>query len=181
MSLIVGIRCQDGCLAIADRRTHIWKGGAKSYRDDFHKLVKIGGYVLYNHGYNRIDDADWKLRHTDLTPEKSNPIYIEILNEMATKRDQMASFVFLNRTELHEIVVHVGAGITYVNHLPNDRIISGSGDKYVDLKLLTDLDQAKCNNVRVNLQRTFEEAHEQMEHSSGIEFSKAFDIEQLLT
>jgi len=181
MSLIIGVRCKDGCLAIADRRTHIWTNGVTTYRDDFRKVVQFGNYLLYNHGYNRIGDADWKLRHGELTPDKDNPVYAEILNEMATKPDKAALYVFLNRTELHEIVVRVGAGVSYVNHLPNDCIVSGTGGKYVDLQLLINLQRAQCSKVRPKLKRTFKAAHKRMKFLSGTEFSKEFDIEQLLS
>ena len=82
MSLIIGARCKDGCLVIADRRNHIWTNGVITYRDDFRKVLQFDNYLVYNHGYNRIDNADWKLRHGELTPDKSNPVYGEILKEM---------------------------------------------------------------------------------------------------
>jgi hypothetical protein len=181
MSLIIGVRCKDGCLVIADRRNHIWTNGVITYRDDFRKVLQFDNYLVYNHGYNRIDNADWKLRHGELTPDKNNPVYGEILKEMATKPDKAAFYVFMNRTELHEIAIRVGAGITCINHLPNDRIMSGTGEKYVDLQLLVNLHKAKCSKVRPKLKRTFQAAHKRMKLLAGREFSEQHDIEQILS
>jgi len=46
MSLVIGVRCKDGCLVIADKRTHLWTDGVETYRDDFHKVVHSGDYLL---------------------------------------------------------------------------------------------------------------------------------------
>jgi hypothetical protein len=181
MSLIIGVRCKGGCLLIADRRNHIWTNGVATYRDDFRKVLAFNGYLVYNHGYNRIGNADWKLRHGELTPDKDNPVYGEILAEMASKPDKAAFYVFLNRTELHEIGIRVGAGVSYIDHLPHDRIVSGTGEKYVDLQLLVNLQKANCSTVRPKLRRTFQAAHNRMKSLSGTEFSEQYGIEELLS
>jgi hypothetical protein len=176
MSLIIGVRCKNGCLVIADRRTHIKTNGTHSFRDDYTKVLLQGGYLVYNHGYNRIADADWKHRVTDLSPDPANPVYAEILKEMATKADKHAAYVFMNMDTLLEIIIRVGSGITKTDHMPKDRIVSGSGDKYVKLTLLTDLPKANCGIVRPKLVSTFKAAHDRMKQAGGIEFSENHDI-----
>jgi hypothetical protein len=179
MSLIIGVRCKNGCLAIADRRTHIKRGGTQSHRDDFQKVVKQGQFLIWNHGYNRIGDQDWKLRAPELTPDPANPVYVAIQNEMKTKPDRKAFYVFMNTTVLSEVIVCADTGITLKDHMPNDRIVSGSGDKYVVLALLTDLAKKNCGDVRKPLERTFTSAHTKMTKQGGIEFSEEHDITRL--
>jgi len=181
MSLIIGVRCKDGCLLIADYRNRINKNGVITYEDNFEKVVIHNGYLIYNHGYNRIKDEDWKNRYKDLTPDDSNPIYKEILDEMSHKPDKKASYVFLNKIHLHEITIEVGRGVTYANHLQNDRIVSGTGEKYVDLKLLVNLRKQKCKKVHTKLKATFENAYYRMKYLSGNEFSEKHNIKQLLS
>ena len=60
---------------IADRRSHVQTGEASSYTHDFLKIVRQDRYLVYNHGYNRNGDQDWKLRQADLTPSIRNPVY----------------------------------------------------------------------------------------------------------
>jgi hypothetical protein len=180
MSLIIGVRCKDGCLVIADRRSHIQTGEISSYTDDFHKIVRYGRYLVYNHGYNRIGDRDWKPRHADLTPSSRNPIYAELLAEMANKPDKAAFYVFINGHEIHEIEVRVGSGVRQINHSRDDRIVSGTGVKYVTLGRLVNLQKSKCSVVSRRLRHTFEDAHRRMVAKSGTEFSREFDMEELL-
>ena len=172
MSLIIGVRCKNGCLVIADRRTHIKCGGTQSHRDDFHKVVKQDGYLVWNHGYNRIGDQDWKLLASQLTPDPTSPVFAEIQNEMKTKSDRKASYVFMNMTTLSEVIVCADTGITLKDHMPNDRIVSGSGDKYVALTFLTNLPKKSCGDVRKPVERTFKSAHAKMTNQGGMEFSE---------
>ena len=51
MSLIIGVRCKDGCLVIADIRNTIKTDGIITFKDNFEKVVKQDNYLLYNHGY----------------------------------------------------------------------------------------------------------------------------------
>jgi len=55
MSLIIGVRCKDGCLVIADIRNTIRNtiktDGIITFKDNFEKVVKQDNYLLYNHGY----------------------------------------------------------------------------------------------------------------------------------
>ncbi len=178
MSLIIGIRCKNGCLIISDRRTHIKESGIERYEDDFQKVLLHNNYLVYNHGYNRIGEKDWKQRVMELSPDVNNVQYTEILNEMKSKSDRKASYVFMNMTALLEISICVDGGVTLTDHMPKDRIVSGSGDKYVDrdLPLLTDLGKKNCGVVRSNLKRTFEIAHAKMKLLSGREFSTEHDI-----
>ncbi|MCW4050917.1 MAG: hypothetical protein NWE89_14405 [Candidatus Bathyarchaeota archaeon] len=41
MSLIIGVRCKNGCLVIADRRTHIKSNGTETYQDNFDKVLLL--------------------------------------------------------------------------------------------------------------------------------------------
>jgi hypothetical protein len=181
MSLIIGVRCKDGCLVIADRRNHIRNGQASSYRDDFHKIVRHDRYLVYNHGYNRIGDQDWKLRQADVTPSVRNPVYAEILAEMVNKPDKAAFYVFINGHEIHEIAVRVGLEVTCRNFSRDDRVVSGTGKRYVLLDRLVDLQKSKCSVVKRRLRHTFEDAHNQMVTKHGMEFSREFDIEEMLS
>ena len=147
--------------------------------DNFGKVLIVNGRIVWNHGYNQIGEKDWKLRAGDLTPDKNNPIYSEILAEMQTKPDKMAAYVFMSMSELVEIAVIVGEGIKSTNHMPHDRIASGDGDKYVKLQLLTDLKHAECGKVRVTLERTFKAAYREMKRQGGTEFSENFDFVKL--
>jgi hypothetical protein len=168
-----------GCLVIADRRTHITQGGKEFYRDDFKKIVIVENRILYNHGYNRIDNKDWKLNAHELTPDIANPVYARVLAEMATKPDKIAGYVFMSMGELLEITVRVGKGVTIHDHWPHDRIVSGSGDKYVDLGELVDLNQMKYREVRAKLQSTFLKAHDKMMEAGGIDFSNVSDTKRI--
>ena len=180
MSLIIGVRCKDGCLVIADYRNRIESNGIITYEDNFEKVVKHDDYLLYNHGYNRIKDEDWKLRCQDLTPDDSNPIYEQILSEMKLKSDKSAFYVFISKDVLYEIAVEVGTGVKRIDHLPSDRIVSGTGDKYVaDLKLLENLRKRKCKKVYNSLRETFKQSYLRMSFRSGNEFSKKYKIYQL--
>lgn len=179
MTLIIGVRCKNGCLVISDRRTHIKFQGTESYRDDFHKVMEHDGYLVYNHGYNRIGDQDWKLCVSKLTPDPTNPIYTKIQEEMAAKNNRKAFYVFMNMITLFEVMVDADTGITSQNHLPNDRIVSGTGNQYVDLTFLRGLQKKKCRSVRNNLKKTFRLAHCSMKKQAGREFSEEYDITQL--
>ncbi len=82
MSLIIGLRCKDGCLVIADTRSHIKTNGVLTYDDTFEKVILNKWHIVYNHGYNRIHDNDWKLYRDQLIPDKDNTIYQAIAVEM---------------------------------------------------------------------------------------------------
>ena len=179
MTLIVGVRCKDACLVIADRRTHLKSGGRNGHRDDFHKVVKHDGFLVYNHGYNRIGDHDWKLRVSDLTADASNRVYSEIQEEMRRKPDRKAFYVFMNMATLVEIVICADTGITVKDHMPNDRIVSGSGGKYVSLALLSHLRHRSAGDVRKSLEQTFKAAHDKMTVQGGNALSEEFDVTAL--
>ncbi len=176
MTLIIGVRCRNGCLVIADRRCHVTTAGIRTFEDNFTKAVHHGDYIVYNHGYNQIGEADWKLRVNELSPDPASPIYAEVLSEMAAKPDQHAAYVFMNKTTLLEISIRVGAGIRLTDHMPMDRIVSGDGDKYVRLTLLADLPQAPCRVVRPKLVSTFQAAHARMRRAAGTEFSETYEV-----
>jgi hypothetical protein len=182
MSLIIGVRCKDGCLVIADMRNTIKANGIITFEDNFEKVVKHDNCLLYNHGYNRIQDDDWKLRCQDLTPDDSNPVYEGILNETMFKLDKSAFFVFISNNMLCEIAIEVENGIRRIDHLPNDRIVSGSGKKYVvDLKLLENLQKRKCKKVYKSLINIFKKAYLRLSFASGNEFSKQYKIYKQIT
>ena len=179
MSLIIGVRCNNGCLVIADRRTHIKCDATESHRDDFHKVLVHDSCLVYNHGYNRIGDQDWKLRVSELTTDSANPIYAKIQHEMSAKPDRKAFYVFMNMTTLLEVIVCADTGISLRDHMPNDRIVSGTGEQYVRMTFLTDLQRKKCGSVRKALERTFKFAHGRMKKNCGNEFSEVHDITRL--
>jgi hypothetical protein len=163
-------------MAVADKRSHIKCGGSTSYRDDFQKLVTTSDYLIFNHGYNRIDDCDWKLKADQLTPDVTNPIYGRILNEMASKADKKAFYVFMNMKELKEIVLEVGKPIALQDHMPDDRLVCGDGRPFVDLKLLTDLHSKTCGAVLKSLEATFSLAYQRQVLQGGMAFSKDFQV-----
>jgi len=99
---------------------------------------------------------------------------------MDTKPHKKAFYVFMNQREIHEIEIRVGAGMKYNCFSTDERVVSGTGKRYVVLDLLNDLLRARCRDVRAKLKRTFNLAHSRMQMSSGAEFSKEFDIETLL-
>lgn len=181
MSLIIGVRCKDGCLVISDYRNRIDINGVITYEDNFEKTVIHNDYIIYNHGYNRIEDKDWKIKYESLTSNTNSPIYKQILDEINYKSDKKAFYVFINRDELHEISIVVGQGVSYKNHLPHDRIVSGTGEKYVDLKLLINLRKQKCKKACDKLRTTFKNAYDRMKLMSGNEFSEKYCIKQLLS
>ncbi len=180
MTLIIGVRCKDGCLVIADRRTQIRAGDVTLFIDDFHKIVRQDRYLVYNHGYNRIGDQDWKLRQADLTPGIRNPVYAEILAEMASKPDKEALYVFINGHEIHEIAIRIGSKVKHSNLSHLNQVVSGTGKKYVLLDRLVDLQESKCSVVKRRLRHTFEDAHTRMRTKQGTEFSREFDMGELL-
>ncbi|NEX17103.1 MAG: hypothetical protein C1943_10840 [Halochromatium sp.] len=179
MSLIIGVRCLNGCLAIADRRTHIRFGNRRLYRDDFTKIIKRMDHLVWNHGYNRIGNQDWKQRASELSPDAANPIFAEIRREMMSKADRRAYYVFMNMTTLLEVMICARTGVTMRDHMPHDRILSGSGSKYVSLRLLADLAYQSSAHVQGPLVETFKTAHAQMMRRHGIELSEMFDLARL--
>jgi len=182
MSLIIGVRCKDGCLVIADIRNTIKTDGIITFEDNFEKVVKHDNYLLYNHGYNRIQHNDWKLQCQDLTPDDSNPVYADILSEMNFKPDKSAFYVFISKDMMYEIAIEVENGVKRIDHLPNDRIVSGLGSKYVvDLNLLENLRKRKCKKVYKGLINTFKKAYSRMSFVSGNEFSKQHKIYELVS
>lgn len=180
MSLIIGLICKDGCLVIADTRSHIKANGTLTYDDTFEKVVFNKGHIVYNHGYNRIYDNDWKLCRDQLVPDKNKSIYRELATEMKQKEDKTAFYVFMNKKTMCEIKISATGEITLTDHLQDDhdRIVSGTGAKYVDLGLLTDLKKKKCKKVIPLLKKTFLNAHEKMVKSGGNEFCKNYIIRQ---
>ena len=182
MTLIIGVRCKDGCLVISDYRNRIDTNGIITYEDNFEKTMMHNNYIIYNHGYNRIEDKDWKIRDKDLTPDSNNPIYQQILDEMKNKSDKGAFYVFINKDELHEVSIIVGQGVSYKNHLSDNTIISGTGGKYVDSKLLINLQGQKCKKVKDKLKKTFNNAYDLMKFMSinKDEFSQKSCIKHLL-
>jgi len=179
MSLVIGVRCKNGCSVIADLRNTIKEDGKIIYEDNFEKVVKCDDYLLYNHGYNRIENVDWKQRWQDLTPDDSNPVYKDLLDEMKTKPDKSAYYVFISKNMLYEVAIKVKDGVRITDFLPDDRIVSGNGSKYVDTKkLLENLSKRKCNKVFKNLKQTFNNAYARMSYLSGREFSKRYKVYQ---
>ncbi|HBM16792.1 MAG TPA: hypothetical protein DD381_10680 [Lentisphaeria bacterium] len=181
MTLIIAARCYDGCVIVSDSRQHIKNDTDIRYKDGYIKVLICGKYVIYNHGYNRIDNKDWKLQAKNLTPEVDNPVYKQIQEEMKSKPDKKAFYVFINKNELHEISIEVGNGVKYINHLPGDRLVSGCGAKYVDLGLLIDLNTKKYNKVRADLETTFLNAYNNQSKANGKEFSNGYTIKYLLS
>jgi hypothetical protein len=98
---------------------------------------------------------------------------------MRAKPDKKAAYVFVSQSELVEITVRVREGITKRNHMPHDRIKSGDGSKYADLRLLTDLNNKQCGDVRSTLEKIFKAAFREMNRQGGDEFSESFDIQKL--
>ena len=179
MTLIIGARCTNGCLVLADRRCFRTFDGVETYRDNFHKVVVHDDCLVYNNGYNQIMGKDWKRRVRDLTPDPANPVYKEILKEMKSKSYKEAWYVFMNMTTFCEIAIGVGQGIKAINHMPNRWIRSGSGKDYVDTGALVDLEQLNCGEVRPRLINTFKWAHYKMKATGGRQFSKEYDILRL--
>jgi len=176
MSLIIGVRCNDGCLVIADRRTHIRYGSRRTHRDDFTKVLKHNDFLVWNHGYNRIGNQDWKLHGCELLPDAANPVFAEVRQEMASKADRRAHYVFMNMSSLIEVTVCVQNGIRVKDHMPHDRIVSGSGVHDVTLTRLSDLPSKSSSQVIGPLEETFRGAHAQMLKRGGDEFSAAYDL-----
>ena len=108
MSLIIGLRCKDGCLVIADTRSHIKTNGVLTYDDTFEKVILNKGHIVYNHGYNRIHDNDWKLCRDQLIPDKDNTIYQAIAVEMKSKEDKTAFYVFMMNLSSQVVMNSVG-------------------------------------------------------------------------
>lgn len=177
MSLIIGLRCKDGCLVIGDNRSHIKTNGVLTYDDTFEKVILNKGYIVYNHGYNRIYNNDWKLCRDQLIPDKDNPIYQAIAMEMKLKEDKTAFYVFMNKKTMYELEISATGEIIPKDHLPNDRIVSGTGEKYVDLGLLIDLQKKKCKKVIPMLKKTFLNAHDELIKLGGNEFCRNYTIQ----
>ncbi len=176
MTLVIGVRCKDGCLTISDRRSHIKKGERTFFQDDFRKVVKRDDFLIFNHGYNRIHDADWKLHAESLTADAKNEIYLDIAREMKAKPDKQAFFVFLNAKQLLEITISAERGVSLKDYQANDRIVSGSGMKYVSLDRLKDLPRKPMAEVRGLLETTFQEALQKLKEQQGDEFSAEYDL-----
>lgn len=183
MTLIIGARCKDGCLVIADKRSHISTGGVLTYDDTFEKVVLNKGYIVYNHGYNRIHDADWKLCRDQLIPDKDSPIYQAIAAEMKSKEDKTACYVFMNKRTMYEVKISATGEVRGIDHLlerPSpDLIVSGTGEKYVDRGLLTDLQRKKCKKAISVLEKTFRNAYAELVRSGGDEFCSNYTTKYL--
>lgn len=190
MSLILGVRCVDGCLAIADRRTHIRCGGATRFRDTYRKLLRRpdrhGGLLIWNHGYNRIGNKDWKPRAPRLAPDPAHPLYATIQAEIARKDAGPAFYVFMGPALLTEIAIPPEGEVTATDLLPADRILSGEGARHVDLAPLAALPPLKDSTDRTRavarpvLERVFRDAHAAMARAGAATFSDAFDVLELV-
>ena len=175
MSLIIATLCKDGCVAITDcRLKDLYDDGRVEYRDDYEKLVILNGLMIYNHGYNRINNQDWKLSASELSPDLSNPIYDSILRELQNNLSTFASYVFIRKKHATEISIDKSEGISlkYLNPI----IKSGSGARYVDLKQLEQSNLRKIKSVKNPLIKTFKNAYLKQKWNSGEEFSERYRL-----
>ncbi len=159
MSLIIAARCSEGAIAIADTRSHIKRDGRVAFDDNYEKTRIVAGYLVCNHGYNRINDSDWKESRIELRPDAALRIYSDVAQEMVQKADKFAGYLFLNKSKFYEIEIEAGRhpkGAFRNNH---DRMAFGSGAKYVNLNRLCDLKHKRLREVRPLLQAMFEEAY----------------------
>jgi hypothetical protein len=155
-----------------------------TYDDAFEKIVTNKGYIIYNHGYNRIYDNDWKLCREQLHADAGSPIYQSIAEEMKSKEDNTACYVFMNKRTMYEVVINETGKVRAIDHLlkrpPPDLIVSGTGEKYVERGLLRDIERKKCKKVMPVLKRTFLEAYAHLEKVGGREFCRKYTTQHLL-
>jgi len=176
MTLVIAARCKDGCVVVSDKRQHIISNGGKYHEDGYEKVRIAGPFVVYNHGYNRIDDQDWKLKLDELTPDLNNPIYKKIQQEMGSKHNKKAFYVFLNKKVFHEISIDADGSITLETEKNNELHKSGKGSVYVDFSTLKDIKKKKMEKVKNEMKRIFSEAHDRLKKDNGDEFSKECEV-----
>ena len=179
MTLIIAARCKDGAIAIADTRTHIKKHGRSFFDDAFEKIRIVRGHLVCNHGYNRIEDKDWKENRLQLSPNDELPVFASISEEMTRKSDKFAAYLFLRKNTFYEVEIRAGEKPAGTHRKSHDRIKRGSGAKYVDLGALVDLQQKRMKDVKPVLERMFSEAHSLQEQDGGTFFSKSYTIEAI--
>ena len=176
MTLIVAARCRDGAIAIADKRSHISTSGNITFDDSFEKVRIIDGFLVCNHGYNRINDKDWKDSRLQLAPDEKLPIYASISSEMKRKQDKFAAYLFLRKNTFFEIEIEAG-GIPIGQHRKtHDRIKRGNGQDYVNLEALVDLPKKRMKEIRPVLEEMFRDAYKRQEAEGGTFFSPEYTV-----
>ena len=176
MSLIIAARCKDGAVAIADKRSHINEKGVISFDDNYDKLKVVKGHLVYNHGYNRIYDKDWKESRLTLTPNDKNPVYSQIASEMTSKVDKFAGYVFLSKNTFYEIEVDAGKAPIGTQRREHDRIKRGSGEEFVDLDQLVNLKDKRIKEITPILKKMFCEAYAKQVESGCEYFSSQYTL-----
>lgn len=180
MTLIIAAICRDGAAVLADRRSRIIENGAVRFDDEYGKIVRTPGYLLYNHGYNRIDDRDWKISSKRLEIDHGLPVYEGISSEMQSKSFKFAGYVFVKPRQFVEITVSAGKH-PRLNAIPkhHDQLVSGDGRDFVDLSPLFDLTRKSMEETVSIMESIFLAAFKRLSASGGTFFSEAYDIETI--
>jgi hypothetical protein len=180
MTLIIAAICRDGAAVLADRRSHIVENGAVRFDDEYGKIIRRPGYLLCNHGYNRIDDRDWKISEKRLEMDYGLPVYEGISSEMRNKSFKFAGYVFAMPRQFVEITISAGEQ-PRLNSVPphHDRLVCGSGKDLVDLSPLNDLARKSMEETAAAMEAVFLAAFKRQSASGGSFFSEAYDIETL--
>jgi hypothetical protein len=180
MTLIIAAICRDGAAVLADRRSRITENGAVRFDDEFGKIVRRPGYLLCNHGYNRIDNRDWKISAKRLEIDHGLPVYEGISSEMQSKSSKFAGYVFAKPRQFVEITISAGKQ-PRLKAIPkhHDRLVCGNGKDLVDLRPLFDLTRKSMEETVAIMESVFLAAFKRQSASGESFFSEAYDIETI--
>ena len=179
MTMILCAKTKTGVAIVADKQNRIYENGEYKFENNLKKFSTIKNTIVYNHGYNMINNEYWlsykeKLNKNVLFTD----IYQTILKEMETKIDKIAHYVFIEKSRTEIIINANDNTIKTIDH--GNFIKSGSGTKYI-----TDLpdqffDGNYWNNIEVKLAQThliemFNIAYDKQVLNNDNLFSKEYD------
>jgi hypothetical protein len=180
MSLIISVLCKDGAVVLADRRSRIVENGIIRFDDNYSKILRRPNALIYNHGYNRIHDRDWKLSGDELEPDEKALVYATVAEEMLQKTDKSSAYVFVTAHQFLEISIDAGKD-PQLHRFPtgDDLLVSADGKKFVDLAPLTDLSERSLAETVSLIKSVFDKAYKCLVATGGTDFSKAYDVETI--
>lgn len=180
VTLVIAVRCKDGAAVLADRRSRIIEKGATRFDDDYGKIVRSKEALIYNHGYNRIGDRDWKLRGLELTDQEDHPLYESVSKEMLKKVDKLSAYVFVKPHAFSEVTIRAGEKAKLHRFEAKvDRLVSGTGKDFVDLSPLSDLGKRSMRETVELLEYVFRLACKRLAEKGEDHFSPAYNVETI--
>lgn len=154
--------------------------GVTRFDDEYGKIVRLADSLVYNHGYNRIGNKDWKDSALQLGMDDKLPVYSVISTEMTRKPHKHAAYVFVTPPSFTEISIDVGR-VPRLHQFEAriDRLLSGDGKDLVDLAPLSDLQNRDVDETAALLVEVFEAACKRLKAAGRDDFSMSYDLETI--